>query len=110
VTGNKHDLSTGERTSLARKYTPGGKLKWHRSLADKSVSGSAIDRRDNIYVVGNDDNMDGFVSKYSRSGGHRWTRQIISEGSATDAAVSADNSLYVIGSIDNGRNWYLAKY
>jgi hypothetical protein len=88
--GTEGDLrgpNTGGEDAFVRSYTSAGKLRWTRQFGtteDDEARAIAVDRRGNVYVVGqtdgdlattNEGDRDAFIRKYSSTGVLRWTRQ-----------------------------------
>lgn len=108
--GNLHAAPKGGGDAFVRKYDTFGAVLWGKQFGTPSydnAQGVAGDGSNNAYVVGETygslagsrGGQDGFIRKYTSSGGVAWTKQFGTGGtdSAQDVATFGTNVVYVTG-------------
>lgn len=111
TSGALHGANAGNADAFIRKYNRSGALVWGRQFGTPEydyAEGVAPDGKNGAYVVGSSygslagsrGGSDAVVRRYNENGSALWTRQFGSGtfDTATDAAVSGGNTLYVVGS------------
>lgn len=110
TSGALHGPNAGNSDAFIRKYNASGALVWGRQFGTAEydyAEGVAPDGSSGAYVVGSSygslagsrGGSDAVVRRYNKNGSVLWTRQFGSStfDTATDAAVSGSNTLYVVG-------------
>jgi len=122
--------SSGGYDAFIRKYTSGGYLLWTRQFGSSGNDGASgvVTEGNHIYVAGSTNGSmagskgkwDGFIRKYSPTGGVLWTRQFgtSADDLVKDVAVNRTGYAYVVGYTNGslsgtnggGRDMFIRKY
>jgi hypothetical protein len=105
VAGGTDDIrgtpDTGPGRMVLTKYDGAGDLIWqtsHPSLSSPSVGGMVLDAEDNLFVVGSDVGLGGFVVKYSLDGDVRWMRTLSTfYDVGSDVGVDGAGNIFMVG-------------